>query len=80
VMRMVVRQGLVLGVVGILCGIPLVLAEIKVIAAIFSGLVPVEPASVLAVGAVLAVVTLVASALPARRAASVDPLEALRWE
>ena len=80
VVRMVVRQGLVLGVAGIACGIPLVLVAVKVIAAIFSGLVPVAPAAVLGAGAVLAVMTMLASAVPARRAASVDPLEALRWE
>ena len=80
VMKMIVRQGLILGVVGIVLGIPLVLLQIKVIQAIFAGLVPVEPASVLGAGLVLALVTLVASALPARRAASVDPIRALRWE
>ncbi len=80
VVKMIVRQGLMLGVIGIVLGIPLVLVQIKAISAIFAGLVPVEPASVLGAGAVLAVVTLVASALPARRAASVDPIQALRWE
>ena len=46
-MRMIVRQGLMLSVIGILLGIPLVLVQIKAIQAIFAGLVPVEPASVL---------------------------------
>ncbi len=80
VMRMIVRQGLILGVVGIVLGIPLVLVEIKMIQAIFAGLVPVEPATVLGAGAILAAVTLLASALPARRAAGVDPIRAWRWE
>ncbi len=80
VVRMVVRQGLLLGVAGIACGIPLVLVAIRVIGAIFSDLVPVEPTAVLGAGAVLAAMTLLASVVPARRAASVDPLEALRWE
>ncbi|MEE8525867.1 MAG: ABC transporter permease, partial [Thermoanaerobaculia bacterium] len=80
VLKMIIRQGLLLGVLGLLLGIPLILAQIKIISGIFAGLVPVEPTSVLGVVAVLAVVTLVASALPARRAASVDPIEALRCE
>ncbi len=80
VMKMIVRQGLILAVIGILLGIPLVLLQIKAIQAIFAGLVPVEPASVLGAGLVLGLVTLIASALPARRAASVDPIRALRWE
>ena len=80
VIRMIVRQGLTLAVLGIILGIPLVLVEIKAISAVFAGLAPVEPSSVVGVGLVLALVTLVASALPARRAASVDPIRALRWE
>ncbi len=80
VIRMIVRQGMVLGIIGIVLGIPLVLVQIKAISAIFSGLVPVEPTSVLGAGLVLAVVTLIASAVPARRAASIDPIRALRWE
>jgi ABC-type lipoprotein release transport system permease subunit len=40
----------------------------------------VEPTSVLGVATLLALVTFLASALPARRAASVDPMRALRCE
>jgi putative ABC transport system permease protein len=80
VLKMIVGQGLLLAVVGLALSVPLILVQVKLIMSIFAGLVPVEPASMLTVVAVLGVVTLVASALPARRAASVDPLEALRCE
>ncbi|RMH18092.1 MAG: ABC transporter permease [Acidobacteria bacterium] len=80
VMRMILRQGFWLGLIGVALGIPLVLVQIRVISAIFAGFVPVEPSSVVGVALLLTAVTLVASALPAHRAASVDPIRALRWE
>jgi putative ABC transport system permease protein len=80
VLGMIVRQGLLLALVGMALGVPLILAQVRVISTIFAGLVSVEPGSALGVVAVLAVVTLAASAIPARRAASVDPIEALRCE
>ncbi len=80
VLKMIVGQGLSLGVIGLVLSLPLLFLATRLIAAIFEGLVPVEPASMLTVVAVLGLVTLVASAIPARRAATVDPIEALRTE
>ena len=80
VLGMIVRQGLTLGAIGIALGMLLVPVQVKVISAIFQGVVPVEPTSMIGAALILAFVTLVASFLPARRAASVDPIRALRAE
>lgn len=80
VMRMIVSRGLLLGAIGVALGIPLVLLQVRVISAVFEGFVPVEPTSVFGVAALLGFVTFLASALPAHRAASVDPMRALRSE
>ncbi len=80
VLRMIVRQGVLVGVVGIALGMLLVPLQIKVISAIFQGFVPVEPSSMIGAALVLLVVVLAASSIPARRAASVDPMQALRCE
>jgi ABC-type lipoprotein release transport system permease subunit len=57
-----------------------VLLVTRAVAATMSDLVPVQPGVVAAVAVVLALVTLLASWLPARRAAGVDPAEALRTD
>jgi len=44
------------------------------------GVVPGDPATLVAALAGIVVVALVASVLPARRAASIDPMAALRYE
>jgi putative ABC transport system permease protein len=80
VVGMITRQGLVLGLIGIALSVPLIFAQVKVISSIFAGTVPVEVMSVFAVATLLAVVTVAASALPARRAASIDPIRALHGE
>lgn len=78
VIAMVTRQGLVLFGFGLLFGLPLVALVTRGITAQMSIFAPVQPTSIAFVVVVLFVVTLGASLLPARRAASVDPIEALR--
>ena len=80
VVKMIARQGLMLGLVGIALGTPLIFIEIKAISALFAGAAPIEPSAIGGVAVALILVTLVASFLPSRRAASVDPLQALGRE
>lgn len=80
VRRMVTRQGLLLAGLGILIGVPGVVLVTRAIGSTMQNLADVEPLTVLGVALVLAVTTLLASWMPARRAAAVDPLVALRGE
>jgi len=80
VRRMVTRQGLVLAALGITLGVPGVIGVTRVIGSAMSNMAEVEPMTVLGVAVALAVVTVLASWMPARRAAAVDPLIALRGE
>jgi len=84
VLGMVLRETLVLITAGIAIGIPAALGATrltsKFIADLLYGLKPTDVASIAAATAVLAIVAMCAGALPARRAANVDPLVALRDE
>jgi len=77
VVWLVFRQALALVAIGVLVGAPLTLASGKAIAAELYGLGH-DPFYVLGAGVLLVGVAVAASALPARRAATVDPLIALR--
>jgi putative ABC transport system permease protein len=77
---MVLRRGLALAVVGLTAGLVLFLAAGRVVESLLFGVSPRDPLTIVAGVLVLAAVTLVASYLPARRAARVDPLVALRAE
>jgi predicted permease len=80
VRRMFLRHGLTLTVTGIALGMAASLAATRIMASFLFGVSPTDPMTYVAVSAVLAVVALLATYLPARRAARVDPIVALRAE
>jgi putative ABC transport system permease protein len=78
VVRAVVRHGAQLAGVGLVLGLAGGAAVARLLAAKLYGVSPYEPATYLAVSALLGAVALAASYLPARRAARVDPMVSLR--
>ncbi len=80
VVVLVVRQGLTLVGVGIALGIGLALVLVRVLTHLGYYARPVEFGTYLAVGVLFCVIGSVASYLPARRAASIEPVEVLRAE
>lgn len=80
VLRLVVGQGMIVGVGGSLAGLAGALALTRVMSSMLYGVGSDDPATFLAVVALLGTVSVVAAYLPARRATRIDPLEALRRE
>jgi predicted permease len=80
VVWLVLRRGLVLTAVGVAIGLVLSLALTRLVASFLNGVSPFDPVTYLAGPLFLAVVALLASGLPARRATKVDPGVALRCE
>jgi putative ABC transport system permease protein len=78
VRRMFLRHGLALTAAGIGLGIGVAAVLTRVLSAFLFGVGPVDPLTYGVVSAVLAAVALLATYLPARRAARVDPIIALR--
>ena len=75
---MVVRRGLVLAAVGIVIGLGAAVAVSRVLTSLLYEVNSNDPTTYAGVAAVLGLVALVASWLPAIRASSVDPVVALR--
>jgi ABC-type antimicrobial peptide transport system permease subunit len=78
VVAMVVRQGVALAAIGIAIGAVASYFLATTLDHLLFGVTARDPLTFGAVAALLAVVAMLASAIPARRAARVDPLEALR--
>jgi ABC-type antimicrobial peptide transport system permease subunit len=74
------RSSLVLTAIGLAIGSGGVFAARSLISSLLFNTPPTEPATLVAVAAVLAMAALGASAIPARRAAAIDPSRALRQE
>ena len=78
VLRLVVGQGIGLAVIGGLLGIAGALTTTGVLKSLLFGVAPSDPYTLATIVALLVVSVVVASWIPARRAAGVDPAEALR--
>jgi ABC-type antimicrobial peptide transport system permease subunit len=78
VMRLVGRQVLRLSVIGIGMGLAIAVPIGFVMRSVFIGMSPLDPFAMLPALGALGAAALVASLIPARRAASVDPVSALR--
>jgi predicted permease len=79
VLRMVLSQGLALTMIGIVLGVGAAIFSTRFIKDLVTGS-PMEPATVMGVSAILALVMMLACFVPARRAASIDPTKSLREE
>jgi predicted permease len=77
---LVLGQGLRLGLLGTLLGLGGALAGGRLVAGLLFQVAPADPEVLAAVAALLVLITLAASWVPARRAAGVDPITALRSE
>jgi len=80
VVRQVLREGVGLAAIGIALGTASALGATRLLKTLLYGVKPADPGTYGFVATLLVVVAIAAAYLPARRAASVDPMAALRYE
>jgi predicted permease len=80
ILRMVLRETLVLTFAGLAVGLPCALAASRLLGNMLFGVSASDPATIAIVAITLAVVAALAGYIPARRAMRVDPMVALRYE
>lgn len=80
IMGMVFKEGVVVTLIGLTLGIALALGVARLIRGVLYGIDPIDPISIVATIILLGLASLLAGYFPARRAAKIDPMEALRYE
>jgi macrolide transport system ATP-binding/permease protein len=80
VVRMIMRQVVVLATIGLAIGIPAALGASKLVESFLFGMKPNDPRAIALAVAILLGAALLAGYVPARRAARIDPMTALRHE
>jgi ABC-type antimicrobial peptide transport system permease subunit len=80
ILNLVVRQGMTLVLAGLAIGLTGAFALTRLMRSLLFGVSAADPVTFIAISALLASVALVASYIPARRAARIDPMISLRCE
>ncbi len=80
VLKMVVGQGMLLVVIGIVCGLVGAFGMTRVMSSLLFNVSTTDPATFGGIAALFVAVGIIACYIPARRAMKVDPLIALRYE
>jgi ABC-type antimicrobial peptide transport system permease subunit len=80
VLWLVLKESLLLLGAGVVIGVPVALAAMRLVRNQLFGLSPSDPITLCAATLLIGLVTMLAGYLPARRAAKVDPMVALRYE
>ena len=80
VLRMVLGPGMVLTLIGVALGVAGALAFTRLLSSMLFGVRPTDPFTFVITAVVLGLAAGLASYIPARRAAKVDPMVALRYE
>jgi ABC-type antimicrobial peptide transport system permease subunit len=77
---MVLQQGGLVAAIGIVIGLAAAVGLTRLMSSLLHGVSPADPVTYALAAIGVAAIALVATYVPARRAATIDPIEALRWE